>query len=119
MTDRLRAICASKRYIIYRNVQFSAVKKDLISKKKNKKIFPLFLFLSHAALSLVGGPTPREYCTRAAARQRGMRGRGASHAEVTIDANLSKCHVSTAAGTQYIHAMDDDDGTTGRAAPFH
>lgn len=30
-------------------------------------------------------------------------------AEVTIDANLSECHVSAAAGTQYTHAMDDDD----------
>lgn len=59
---------------------------------------------------------PRHAYTRAAARQRGMRGRGASRAEVTIDANLSECHVSTIAGTQYIHAMDDDDGTI---APHH
>lgn len=34
--------------------------------------------------------------------------------EVTIDANLSECHVSAAAGTQYTHAMDDN-GTAGRS----
>ena len=34
--------------------------------------------------------------------------------EVTIDANLSECHVSAAAETQYTHAMDDN-GTASRS----
>jgi len=43
-----------------------------------------------------------------------MRWPRSERAEVTIDANLSECHVSAAAGTQYTHAMDDD-GTAGRS----